>query len=105
MPHIIDNPPGGANAVSGNLIDESDQTAYVMMAFGTYVAVNNASEFARAHYSLMKRLINSHVAPGALAEPPQMYGRSTNSKITRGCCAGVPYYNETLGLIVRAPSH
>eukprot|EP01043_Picozoa_sp_COSAG02_P023948 COSAG02_NODE_1294_length_13401_cov_32.784393_12_plen_1223_part_01 len=104
MPHIIDNPPGGANGVNGNLIDESDQTAYVMMAFGTYVAVNHASDFERVHYSLMKRLLNSHVAPGAAAEPPEMYGRSTNSNITRGCCAGVPYYNETLGLIVNLNS-
>ena len=75
-----------------------------MMAFGTYVAVSNDSKFERLHYSLLKRMLNSHVAPGAVAEPPEMYGPSTNSKITRGCCAGVPYYNETLGLIVRAPS-
>jgi hypothetical protein len=104
MPHIIDNPPGGANAISGNLIDESDQTAYVMMAFGTYTTLNNASEFESEHYPLMKRLLNSHVAPGAVSGPPDMYGHSTNSKITRGCCAGVPYYNETLGLIVNLNS-
>jgi hypothetical protein len=65
MPHIINNPPGGANEINGNLIDESDQTAYVMMAFGTYVSTagNGSAAFEAAHYALMKRLLNSHVAP------------------------------------------
>ena len=105
MPHIIDNPPGGANGINGNIIDESDQTAYVMMAYGTYVTMNSAAaEFEAAHYELMKRLLNSHVRPGASAEPADKYGHSTNSHITRGCCAGVPYWNETLGLLANLNS-
>ena len=75
------------------------------MAFGTYVTMNNAAaEFEAAHYELMKRLLNSHVRPGASAEPADKYGHSTNSHITRGCCAGVPYWNETLGLLLNLNS-
>jgi hypothetical protein len=104
MPHIIDNPPGGANGIGGNMIDETDQTGYVIMAVGTYLNVSKDGVFEKEHYPMLKRLLNHYVAPGAISGPAEAYGRSTNAHITSGCCAGVPYYNATLGLIVNLNS-
>ena len=65
IPHIIDNPPGGVNGVNGNMIDETDQTVYVLIAVGTYLNVSKDSVFEHRHYPMLKRLLQHYVAPNA----------------------------------------
>jgi hypothetical protein len=100
IPHIIHNAPSNRQY---NLIDETDDTMYVMTAFGRLMNVSADAAFEARHYPSLKRFLNHYVAAGARSNQTG-YGVSTHAKPTGGCCADVPYLNTTLGLLVNLNS-
>ena len=80
-PHVLIADPTLTRIVSLDMADQTDGTMHLAAAFARYVAASGDALFGRQYFSVVARLLNHYVKPGATAE------------------GGVPYYNHTLRLL------
>lgn len=89
-PHVmVGNPPALDKIVGVDVIDQADDTFYLISAWGRYTELSGDHSLETAFYPLLRNFTRHYCAGGA---------RSTGSKGTEGH-GGVPYFNTTLSLL------
>lgn len=75
--HVITADPLLQHASSLDLAEQTDGSFHLMIAYARYVTVANDTTFRDEHYPLIRKFLNSYVAPGAATEAGVLYFNSS----------------------------